>query len=111
MVSELPKRILTKRLPPITRLAVGSLTVGPLQANLPVERAGELKTQPIWAFHGVDDGTVAVTESISMANAVRACGGSIKLTLLPGVNHNAWEPAMYEEGAIEWLLTHRRGEK
>ena len=42
MVSELPKRILTKRLPPITRLAVGSLTIGPLQANLPVERAGEV---------------------------------------------------------------------
>lgn len=41
-MSELPKRNLTKRLPPITRLAVGSLTVGPLQANLPVERAGEV---------------------------------------------------------------------
>lgn len=41
-MSELPKRILTKRLPPVTRLAYGSLTVGPLQADLPVERAGEV---------------------------------------------------------------------
>lgn len=41
-MSELPKRILTPRLPPVTRLAVGSLTVGPLQADLPVERAGEV---------------------------------------------------------------------
>lgn len=41
-MSELPKRILTDRLPPITRLVYGSLTVGPLQANLPVERAGEV---------------------------------------------------------------------
>ena len=73
--------------------------------------AYRMKDVPIWAFHGVDDGTVAVTESINMANAVRACGGNIKLTLLPGVNHNAWEPAMYEFHAIEWLLTHRRVEK
>ena len=35
----LPKRILTERLPPVTRLAFGSLTVGPLQANLPLEEA------------------------------------------------------------------------
>ena len=42
MVSDLPKRILTKRLPPVSRLAFGSLTVGPLQADLPEERAGEV---------------------------------------------------------------------
>ena len=35
----LPKRILSERLPPVTRLAFGSLTVGPLQAALPVEEA------------------------------------------------------------------------
>ncbi len=72
--------------------------------------AHRMKDVPIWAFHGVDDGTVAVSESINMANAVRAAGGNIRLTLLPGVNHNAWEPAMYEQGVIEWLLTHKRGE-
>ena len=36
------KRILSPRIPPVTRLAVGSLTVGPLQANLPADRAGEV---------------------------------------------------------------------
>ena len=41
-MSELPKRILTKRLPPVTRLVFGSLTVGPLQAGLHPERAGEV---------------------------------------------------------------------
>ncbi|MBR5445986.1 MAG: aldo/keto reductase [Clostridia bacterium] len=41
-MSDLPKRILTGRLPPVSRLAFGSLTVGPLQADLPTERAGEV---------------------------------------------------------------------
>ncbi|MBE6598568.1 MAG: 4Fe-4S dicluster domain-containing protein [Ruminococcaceae bacterium] len=38
----LPKRILSERLPPVTRLAFGSLTVGPLQTNLPVEEAADV---------------------------------------------------------------------
>ncbi len=36
------RRNLTKRLPPVSKLVFGSLTVGPLQADLPVERAGEI---------------------------------------------------------------------
>jgi len=38
----LPKRILSKRLPPVTRLALGSLTVSPLQAALPLEEAARV---------------------------------------------------------------------
>lgn len=38
----LPKRILSKRLPAVTRLAFGSLTIGPLQANLPLEDAADV---------------------------------------------------------------------
>lgn len=73
--------------------------------------AYRMKDVPIWVFHGVDDGTVAVTESIHMAGAVRACSGSVRLTLLPEVGHNAWEPALYEYGALEWLLTHKLSDR
>ena len=66
-----------------------------------------MKDVPVWAFHGVDDSVVSVTESIAMANALRACGGDVTLTLLPGVGHNAWEPALYDHGAVEWLMAHR----
>ena len=52
---------------------------------------------------------MSLRDEFELFLAVRATGGNIKLTLLPGVNHNAWEPAMYQEGAIEWLLTHKRG--
>jgi len=36
---DLPKKLLTPRLPPVTRIAMGSLTVSPMQANLPPEEA------------------------------------------------------------------------
>ena len=71
--------------------------------------AYRIKDVPVWTFHGMVDGAVDVSESIRMADALRVCGGDVKITLLPGVGHNAWEPAMYEYHAIEWLLTHSRG--
>ena len=70
---------------------------------------GRMKDVPVWAFHGVDDGVVSVNESITMASALRNCGGVVLLTLLPGVDHNAWDPALYDYGALEWMLEHKRG--
>ena len=68
--------------------------------------AYRIKNVPLWVFHGVDDGTVHVTESMNMAGAVRAAGGNVRLTLIPECAHNAWEPALYEYGAVEWLTEH-----
>ena len=73
--------------------------------------ASRMRNVPIWAFHGVDDDVVAVTESIGMAKALRDCGGKITLTLLPGVGHNAWSPALYDHGAVEWLMMHRLSDR
>jgi predicted peptidase len=69
--------------------------------------AGRIQSVPVWAFHGEDDPVVLPCESQNMVNALRACGGDVRLTMLPGVGHNAWEPALYEFGAVEWLLRHR----
>ena len=70
--------------------------------------AYRIKDIPVWTFHGMVDGTVDVCESIRMADALRVSGGDVKITLLPGVGHNAWEPAIYDYHAIEWLMTHRK---
>lgn len=73
--------------------------------------AARIREVPVWAFHGVDDGVVDVTESIRMVNALRGCGGTVKLTLLPEVGHNAWEPAFRQHGAVEWMLEHRLSDR
>ena len=76
--------------------------------------AARMREVPIWAFHGVEDPVVAVTESITMSNALRACGGNVKLTLLnlpPESAHNAWDPALYDHRVVEWMLTHRLSER
>ena len=67
----------------------------------------DLLKMPIWAFHGTEDTTVYPTESLNMINKVRQTaqdGQEIKLTMLDGVEHNAWDYT-YNEELLNWLLS------
>lgn len=66
--------------------------------------AARLKNLPIWAFHGEMDGTVHVDESRKMVEAVNKSGGSAKLTVYPGVQHDSWTLAFHENNCIYGCL-------
>ena len=70
--------------------------------------AYELKTTPAWAFHGDADNVVSVKNSIDMVEAVNAVGGTARLTVYPGVGHDAWVNAYKDEELYKWLLEQRR---
>jgi len=61
----------------------------------------------VWAFHGVDDPVVSVTQSDEMVEALRRAGRDVTYTRLDGVQHNAWDYA-YNEELLTWLLQHTR---
>ena len=63
---------------------------------------------PIWLFHGDADGSVSVDESRKMFAALKKVGADVQYTELPGVGHNAWDPAYSRGDVIEWLLRQRR---
>lgn len=68
-----------------------------------------LAKTPIWAWHGLDDKVVWPQRSRTMVEAVRAAGGNVKLTELPGVAHDSWMKAFApESGAVEWLFQQHR---
>lgn len=71
--------------------------------------ARRLRELPIWAFHGDADPVVPMRESVDMVEAIRAAGGSsARLTVYPGVGHDAWT-ATYDDPAVwEWLFAQRR---
>ena len=74
----------------------------------PAEIAKDLVAIPLWAFHGDADRTVPVQQSKALCDAVRAAGGTPKLTLYPGVGHNSWDKAYRDEKLAEWLLAQQR---
>lgn len=64
---------------------------------------------PVWAFHGEDDRVVPLSESEKMVDAVKSTGVDAKLTVYPGVGHDAWTQAYANEELWDWLLAQRRG--
>jgi predicted peptidase len=75
------------------------------------EAASHLTKVPIWAFHGDADPRVPVTESRKLTEAVKARGGNVRYTEYPGVAHNAWDRAYWEEELLPWLLAQRKPKK
>ncbi len=70
---------------------------------------------PVWAFHGDADTTVPLSKSSSMVNAINACSPTpnpkAKLTIYPGVKHNAWDRAYkpdhtyHNPNVYEWMMS------
>jgi dienelactone hydrolase len=69
---------------------------------------GRLLDVPTWAFHGADDGIVPPDESERMIAALKRAGGDARLTVYPGVGHDAWTATFANPMFYQWLLQHRR---
>jgi predicted peptidase len=64
---------------------------------------------PAWLFHGAEDRIVQVSESRSLAAALKASGGNVKYSEYKGVGHNVWLNALGERELIPWLLAQKNG--
>lgn len=62
--------------------------------------------RPVWIFHGADDPIVPVAESVGMHEALRARGADARLSLYPGVGHDAWDRAYSDPALRAWLEAH-----
>ena len=69
--------------------------------------SSRLAEVPIWAFHGAEDTLVPAENTHRMVAAIRAKGGEIKFSLVPGRTHR---PLSREEHyqLFEWFLEHSR---
>lgn len=70
--------------------------------------AVKLKGLPVWCFHGDADKAVPVERSRTMAEAVKAAGGTVKYTEYEGVGHDSWTPAYRDPATLEWLFRQSR---
>lgn len=69
--------------------------------------ADALKPTAWWIFHGLKDNVVDPQYSIDMANALKAAGAEVTLTLYPDANHNSWDSAFAEKDLLPWLWSHQ----
>lgn len=69
--------------------------------------ATRLKDIPIWVFHGAQDTSISVSETIEMTQALKSEGGDIKVTIDPERGHRPPSVAEHKE-LFDWFLEHRR---
>jgi len=82
--------------------------IAPICGGGDVRLAANLHDLPIWAFHGTKDEVIPASRTTEMIAAIRAAGGSPKLTLYRGVNHDSWTRTYGNPALYTWLLSHRR---
>jgi dienelactone hydrolase len=82
--------------------------IAPICGGADPASAGRLKDVPSWAFHGAADRIVALEQSERMIEALKKVGGDARLTVYPGVGHDAWTPTYADPRFYDWLLQHRR---
>ena len=76
----------------------------PMAGGGDCESATELAAVPTWAFHGEKDEVVPVTETTGMIDAIRAEGGSARLTLYPKMKHFVFHRAIETPELWDWLF-------
>ncbi len=65
----------------------------------------KIKDIPIWVFHGEDDDSVPVSNSIIMVSALKKFGADVKLTIYPKVGHDSWMNAYEKNNSLyNWFL-------
>lgn len=76
------------------------------------EDAEQLKSLPIWVFHGDQDRAVPFARSVEMVEAIKGAGGNkIRFTSLEHVGHNSWSPAYALPELYQWLDQQKRAEQ
>lgn len=70
--------------------------------------AKKLRRPSWWIFHGLKDDVVPPELSQHMADAMKAKGGDVRLTLYPDANHNSWDAAFAEKDLLPWLFSHKK---
>lgn len=67
--------------------------------------ASKLTKPSWWIFHGMKDDVVPPELSMTMAEALKAEGARLKLTLYATANHNSWDSAFAEPDLLPWLFS------
>ncbi|MCU7495469.1 MAG: prolyl oligopeptidase family serine peptidase [Ignavibacteria bacterium] len=63
-----------------------------------------LKSLPIWTFHGKKDRSVPFSKTEELVDALKKCGGNVQFTVYPDAGHDSWTETYNNPKLYEWML-------
>jgi predicted peptidase len=82
--------------------------VAPIAGGGASWQACRAKNVAAWIFHGARDEVVPVEYSRVMARELKKCGGKVRYTEYPDLNHDSWTTTYDNPDLYDWLLEQRR---
>jgi predicted peptidase len=82
--------------------------IAPIAGGGTARRVRRIRHVPAWIFHGAKDTAVPLKEGQDMADALKAAGGDVKLTVYPEAGHDSWTETYNNPELYTWLLQHKR---
>jgi predicted peptidase len=82
--------------------------IAPLCGSSEPGEATRLSDLPVWAFHGALDEIIPLSESQEMVDAIKAAGGTPKLTVYPSLGHGIWNETYRNPALSQWFLNQRK---
>jgi predicted peptidase len=73
-----------------------------------VDRAGQLKGLPVWAFCGDADRDGTVLNIREMIDSLKKLDATARLTEYRGVGHNSWDRTYNDPAVVEWMLAQKK---
>ncbi len=67
-----------------------------------------VKTLPIWVFHGSNDNVVLPERSRRAVATLRLYNSPVQYTEYVGVDHNSWTPTYSNRAVFEWLFSKKK---
>lgn len=69
------------------------------------ETPSRIRQTAVWAFHGVDDHVVPISESRRLVKIIKRAGNpNVRLTEYQGVKHDSWTQTYESEKLYDWLF-------
>lgn len=80
---------------------------GRVNRNYP-ERAAELNSMAVWAFHGAADDVVPILETARMIRALRNAGNEALFSIYPTAGHDSWTETYDNPELYNWMIRQQR---
>jgi predicted peptidase len=80
---------------------------GRVNRNYPL-RAADIKSLPVWVFHGAADDVVLINQAAKMVTALKSCGNDVRFTIYPESGHDSWTETYNNPELYEWFLKQKR---
>jgi hypothetical protein len=81
----------------------------PMSGNGDTNPAGAVAGIPMWFFHAANDGTVNVSGSDALVEALRNAGGNVVYTRYDTGGHGIWPVAYTHPLLFQWIVSQQRG--